>query len=87
MSTKSQMEQVRHPLTIPWVNALPFLCVKVGGAQSYVDPSKALSKTEWFNKEIPYPETKVASDFLEPNVKRDQGKMLFSVSKTIVIEN
>ena len=77
MSTKSQMEQIRHPLTTPWINAMPFLTLKVGGAQSFVDPSKALSKTEWFNKEIPCTETKIASDILKPNVKRDQGKMLF----------
>ena len=73
------MEQIRHPLTTPWINAMPFLCVKVGGGQSFVDASKALSKTEWFNKEIPYPETKMASDILQPNVKRDGGMVHYYI--------
>ena len=73
MSVKSQMEQIRHPLTTPWINTLPYLSFKVGGAQGYLDPSKALSKTEWFNKELPMPESKMAADILKPNVQRDAG--------------
>ena len=75
MSVKAQMEQIRHPLTTPWVNTLPFLCMKMGGAQGFVDPTKALSKTEWFNKEWPMLQSKIASDILKPNVQRDQGMM------------
>ena len=73
MSVKSQMEQIRHPLTVPWINTLPYLCFKVGGGQGYVDPTKALSKTEWFNNNLDFPETKMASDILEKNVQRDPG--------------
>lgn len=73
LSAKSQMEQVRHPLTTPWINAMPFLTIKVGGIQGFVDATQAVSKTEIFNKELPARETKVASDILIPNVKRDKG--------------
>ena len=76
LSVKSQMEQVRHPLETPWINSIPFLSFKVGGAQGFVDATKAINKTEWFNRNYPGVDTKIASDILIPDVKRDQGRFI-----------
>ena len=67
------MEQIRHPLGAPWINAIPFLCFKLGAAQGYLDPTKVTSKQEWFEKAYPIPETKMAEDIIQPNVARVEG--------------
>ena len=76
MSVRSQMIQVKHPLDQPWVNTIPLLSVKLGGAQGFVDPTKALCKLEWFDKRYPSIETKMADDILQPNPTKIKGMIL-----------
>ena len=75
MSAKTLMKQIKHPLYTPWVQTIPFLCFKLGGAQGFVNPTKALNKVEWHNELYPTRNTKIADDILQPNAMRQQGKI------------
>ena len=72
LSVKQQMEQIRHPLNRPWENTIPFLSFKLGGGQGYVDPTKTLSRVEWFEKNFPMLPTKMADDIIKPNASREK---------------
>ena len=76
MALKSQMEQIKHPLTQPWVNAIPLLSMKLGAAQGFCDPTKSIPKVEWFNKSYPKIETKIADDILDENPIKIEGSNL-----------
>ena len=79
MSLKTLMDQIKHPLNQPWVNTIPMLTLKLGAAQGFVDPTKAISKVDWFNKTYPQTETKMASDILKKGVQRTEGLVSFFI--------
>ena len=76
LSAKNLMQQIKHPLDTPWIQTIPKLCFKLGGAQGFVNPTKALNKVEWHNQNYPTRNTKIADDILIPNAMREEGKFL-----------
>ena len=77
LSLKSLMDQIKHPINQPWVNAIPMLTLKLGAAQGFVDPTKAISKVDWFNKTYPAIDTKMADDILKKDIQRTEGLRLY----------
>ena len=74
---RSQMEQIKHPLSQPWVNAIPLMSMKLGGGQGFLDATTAIARVDWFNKTYPNIDTKMADDILKKDAQRIEGKILF----------